>query len=1167
MSELKNSALLDTVIVHAKTAVNENSLLLTAEKFLTAVLDLMEDASFVSQNREELMPVLSRCEQNGVSLPKAKSELQRNVDLAVKTDAEEELALYMETKMAIARQMANDQQLDLLPLHTVLECIFASPSPIIETVFGKAEPAPNADDISMDLDLQSDIQALLQGEKTDTTGDCAGESTDIKGFAESEEPVETDDPKQAVSALTERVKNTQETLLSCIFGQDNAVSVFTTGYFQAELLAMTDKKRVRPRATFLFAGPPGVGKTFLAEKAAEILKRPFMRFDMSEYADKEANLEFCGADKVYKSAKPGNVTDFVANHPKCVLLFDEVEKAHLCVIHLFLQILDAGRLRDNYTDQEVSFSNAIIIFTTNAGKQLYENADNGDFSGVSRKVILNALQKDLNPETGAPFFPAAICSRFASGNVVMFNHIASHNLREIAKKEVLRHAENFEKEIGIKVEIEDAVYTALLFAEGGTADARTIRSRAETFFDDELFELFRLIASEKVASDIQDLEKISICVDLPQNNPELRVLFEHKETQSALVFAAEETVALCSAMNPDLTYIPVQDTASAVRVLHKQDIQFVLVDLTFGQMQTQQYLNFEDVASSARDFLHYMREQHRDLPIYILQTQARTYNEEERVSFLRQGVRGIVPLTAAEDVFKTEMHIICDNLHQQRSMTALAKANKMVMFETAQVLSADGKHAEIRLFDFAWHVAVDAEDTQNILSNISKPNVRFDQVIGAQDAKKELQYFVEYLKNPNKYLGTGVRAPKGVLLYGPPGTGKTMLAKAMASESDVTFITAEGNQFLKKYVGEGPDKVHELFRTARKYAPSILFVDEIDAIAKERRGGERAAAGEETLTAFLTEMDGFKNDPSRPVFVLAATNFDVESGHEKSLDPALMRRFDRRVYIDLPNREDRLQFIRLKLESHSAFEISEKMVESIAIRSTGMSLAALDSAFELALRSAIRDGNLKVTDAILEEAFETFNSGEAKKWDLSLLERVARHEAGHAFLCWKGGETPSYVTIVARANHGGYMQHADNEGKAIYTKEELLAKIRTSLGGRAAELVYYGEKDGISTGASGDLASATNLAEQIICTYGMDASFGLAVANAHNTNAGAISSEIRTAVNRILHEELQTAVQLISENRDRIDALVQVLMTKNHLTGSEIQAVFEQKSQSVGETV
>lgn len=300
-------------------------------------------------------------------------------------------------------------------------------------------------------------------------------------------------------------------------------------------------------------------------------------------------------------------------------------------------------------------------------------------------------------------------------------------------------------------------------------------------------------------------------------------------------------------------------------------------------------------------------------------------------------------------------------------------------------------------------------------------------------------------------------------------------------------------------------------------------------------------------------MDGFVNDSSKPVFVLAATNFDVEPGKDKSLDPALMRRFDRRVYIDLPNKDDRIRFLKMKIEKNHALDISNTRIDNIAMRATGMSLAELDSVVELALRSAIREGSTSVNDAILEEAFETFNSGEVKKWDVSQLERVARHEAGHAFLCWLSGETPSYLTIVARGNHGGYMQHAEQEGKAIYTKDELLARIRTSLGGRAAEIAYYGERDGISTGASGDLASATNVAQQIVCTYGMDDEFGLAVVHGAVASNGTMSVEVRASVNRILKEQMSEAVKLISENKDKIDSLVEELMSKNHLNGSEIE--------------
>lgn len=1154
MAEMKNSALLDRIIERAKNLGDAGPSPLSAARFLVAVADGMDGSADYGETGD-FSALLLWANQNDGSLAAMKKRLMQQITGRKAGFAE---SLSMQKMILTAKKNAEKQRAESLSPEILLACVLESPdasvAPSGEETQEKpdqhgflseeptSEPTGDAEEKGSEKpeksteQLERDLDTLLQ--------ELLHEKTEESGQSTS---------KNAVKDMTDRIKTMRNTLLDSVYGQDHAVSVFTSGYFQAELLAMTDRKRVRPRATFLFAGPPGVGKTFLAEKAAEVLGLPFMRFDMSEYADKEANLEFCGSDKVYKNAKAGNVTGFVEAHPECVLLFDEIEKANICVIHLFLQLLDAGRLRDNFTDNEVSFSGAVIIFTTNAGRQLYEGVEGGDFSGLSRKVILKALQKDVNDATGAPLFPAAICSRFASGNVVMFNHISAHNLREIAKKEVLRHAKNFADEIGIRVEIDEKVYTALLYAEGGTADARMIRSRAESFFDGELFELFRLIASERVKTDITDLEKVSFTVKLPDDQPEVRALFDNGGSTAFLTVAADDVFSACREKAPGACFLQGKSWEEVHALLHKKDVGAVLIHLAYGRKGEQKYLNAEDEASLGHDILLKVLEEHAEMPVYLLQTGKKGLNEEEKASFLQSGVRGVVSLDGA---FAAEMQKIGEGVCRQRGMALLAKSNRLVSFQSAQSLSRDGKKATVTLYGFRMSVAVEAEDSHNILSGVSKPDVRFDQVIGAEGAKKELRYFVSYLKDPKKYAESGLRAPRGVLLYGPPGTGKTMLAKAMAGESDVTFITAEGNQFLKKYVGEGPEKVHELFRTARKYAPAIIFVDEIDAIAKERRGGERAAAGEETLTAFLTEMDGFSVDPSKPVFVLAATNFNVEPGGDRSLDPALMRRFDRRVYIDLPSKEERMRYMHLKISGNRAFAVSEEELENLAVRSTGMSLAELESVFELSLRSAIRDGDCRVSDEILEESFETFSGGERKKWDVSQLERVARHEAGHALLCYLSGETPSYVTVVARADHGGYMQHGDPEGKQIYTKEELLARIRTSLGGRAAEIVYYGPEDGVSTGPSGDLASATETAKRMVCVYGMDNGMGLATIDTASLCSDALLANVHEAVNRILSEEMEKAVKAVKENRKKIDALVSALMAQNHLSGPQITEIF-----------
>lgn len=1154
MENIKNSSFLESVLSRAKGMAST----LTAELFLVALIEMLEDASSADPEIAETKNLLSKypfCMESARALAEKKKSSPLEDSLSD--------GIYMQKKLDRAKTQASEKGLTAITTTVLLGVILEDPSASIRSLMESTE-THETPLTSGGSSLVAALDSML-GKKSSSAGgvekDHAEADDETVSSPQDSMPVEKD-PKRVredMDALVADVKRIRTELQNEVFGQDHAISVFMNGYFQARMLAMTDHSRTRPQATFLFAGPSGVGKTLLAEKAARSLHLPFMRFDMSEYADKEANLEFCGSDKVYKGAKAGNVTEFVSKNPQCVLLFDEIEKAHITVIHLFLQMLDAGRLRDNFTDKEVSFTNAIIILTTNAGKQLYTDSEIGNLSTVPRKVIIHALEKDVNPETNVPYFPGAICSRFASGNVVMFNHIGAHDLHTIAKKEIGRHIDNIEKKTGIRFEIDERVYTALLLSEGSKADARTIRARSESFIMSELHELLRMLATDKAHTSLSTITMIRIGTDLFHAKTEVTSLFENHEKTRLLVLASDRAVCSCSDALPSMDIVGVHTLSEAIGVIKNQEFDCILLDMCYGIAEGMpSSLNVEDLDSPARDFFKFLRDNRLQTPVYLLEEKASQLDEEDIISFMRQGMRGAIRLSDGTNALRARITSIAQGLYQQASMNKLAKENKLITFETAQTVTADGSAAQILLFDFETRMAVDSEDAGSILSGVSKPNVKFDDVLGAKDAKKELTYFVEYLRNPKKYMGTGVKAPRGILLYGPPGTGKTMLAKAMACEAGVTFLAAEGNQFLKRYVGEGPEAVHELFRTARKYAPSILFIDEIDAIAKERRGSDGSGAvAEEILTAFLTEMDGFVSDTTRPVFVLAATNFDIEPGSAKSLDPALMRRFDRRIYIDLPDKADRIRFLNMAVDKNKALELTGDMIDNIAMRSTGMSLAQLDSVVELALRSAIRDGSTKVTDAIFEEAFETFNSGDVKKWDPSQLRRVAYHEAGHAFLCWQSGETPSYLTIVARGSHGGYMQHADNEGKAIVTKDELLARIRTSLGGRASEIVFYGDRDGISTGASGDLSSATKTAYHLICTYGMDESFGLASLSALGVTSETAGREVREAINRLLKEQMELAIASVRENAHKINALVEVLLVKNHMLGTEIDEILK----------
>lgn len=959
-------------------------------------------------------------------------------------------------------------------------------------------------------------------------------------FSAKNEDLNTEYSDKSIVEITTTVKELQKSLCEVVLGQDNAINTFAEGYFKALLSIKVDKKRTKPLATYLFAGSPGVGKTFLSEQIAKKLNLPYMRFDMSEYCDKEANLEFIGTDKAYKNGKCGNVTGFVEKNPKCVILFDEIEKAHINVIHLFLQMLDSGFLRDNYTDTEVPFKDAIIIFTTNAGKQLYENSEE-NLSVIPRSVVIDALSKDINPVTKTPYFPAAICSRFASGNVVMFNSIKTPELYKIAKKEILRSADNIESGVGIKTIIDESVYAALLFAEGTKLDARTIKSRAENFILTELYELLRF-ASEKSNCNIKSLH---IKSELPCGQAEIDSLFYNNGKLNVLLFSNESIAKKCEKHLSFCNIISTESIADAKNILKNNNVSLVLIDPSFEEIKNFLYLDREDFDSTQRDFRKYLQDSSFDVPTYLILDTGFKLSKEEKISFTSKGIKGFFEISENKiAAFVDDIKTLCNEIHIQNSINYLSRNNKCIKFETKQ--SFAGGNCEIVLYDFKFEVSVNAEDKDLIVSDLTRPNESFDDVFGANDAKEELSYFVDYLKNPNKYKKYGVKSPKGVLLYGPAGTGKTMLAKAMAGESGVTFIATEGNKFVNRYVGEGKNAVHRLFSIARKYAPTIIFIDEIDVIAKERNG--LGNVDESVLTAFFTEMDGFANNSKKPVFVLAATNYNVNPGTTKSLDSAFVRRFDRSIFVDLPSKRDRIDYINNKIKHNKIFNLTDNIIENIAVRSTGMSFSSLEAVFETSLRLALRKNLEIVTDDLLEEAFEITCHGEEKQWDKEQLLRVARHECGHALLYFINGNTPSYLTIVARGNHGGYMQQGDIESKVNYTKQEMLFDIQTSLAGRAAEIVYYGESDGVSTGAASDLKRATEIARSIICDYGMDSEIGLAYISKEEP----LPEKINKRTNEILLSELENAVKTIEENKHLLDNLVDELMKKDRLTGKEI---------------
>lgn len=443
----------------------------------------------------------------------------------------------------------------------------------------------------------------------------------------------------------------------------------------------------------------------------------------------------------------------------------------------------------------------------------------------------------------------------------------------------------------------------------------------------------------------------------------------------------------------------------------------------------------------------------------------------------------------------------------------------------------------------------------------SSEGIRFDDVAGEDEAKESLSEIVEYLHDPSKYKNIGATMPKGILLVGPPGTGKTMLAKAVAGESNVPFFSMSGSEFVEMFVGMGASKVRDLFKQAKEKAPCIVFIDEIDAIGQKRDsrlGGNDER--EQTLNQLLTEMDGFEDNTG--VVILAATN------RPESLDPALTRpgRFDRRVPVELPDlkgREDILKVHAKKVKTDNNIDYGK--VARMASGASGAELANIIN--EAALR-AVRDGRKCVTQADLEESIEVVIAGYQKKNAILTDEEkkiVAYHEIGHALVAARQTDSAPVqkITIVPRTSGAlGYTMQVEEGNHYLMSKEELENKIATLTGGRAAEELIFNSS---STGASNDIEQATKIARAMITRYGMSDDFDMvAMETVTNQYLGgdttlACSAQTQAEIDRevvaLVRKQHEKALEILRENKGKLDELAGYLYEKETITGEEFMDI------------
>ncbi len=1014
---------------------------------------------------------------------------------------------------------------------------------VIQIINGDYEPSMNYFSVEK---IKRFFPQKENEDKPKTERKNVREKSLVPSFLKSNKTEETGKLRQ----ISESILYTKEVLKDDLIGQDTAIKQILDGLMDV-FMSPTANRRNSPAGIFFLAGPSGVGKTMASQLLAKGLKRECSIIDMTAYQGETDYFQLIGTDKSYRNGHEGIITTEVKYNKRVVLLFDEIEKASTRTQNIFLQILNSGEYTDEYTHELIDCRETIMIFTSNAGKLLYEGKDS--LSTIPKSVLKEAILKEYKTDSRGDkkaIISEPLLSRFMSNTVVMFDNIDVYNLEKLSRKHIQAVCKEYSEILDIRIKPDDNQPLLFLYNIGGSLDARIASGRSREFVKQGIQEAIRQIGNRPDL--FENAKSIEFKIDIPKV-PDIKKLFVSKD--KVRFYLVCESEYQNRYINSGKGYEIIPGTCDINDIPRDQLFDAVIVDpFTENRKKSDTNIGLEDRDIPGVNLIKNLIEEKINVPVYLLSTLENPISATDEESFINNGIRGVVKIED-ENSIETEFDDLAKKLYMISQYNKISGRGLIIDYDISIECKDNSDSVIIRYYNLRKKQAVDSVTGQAVLSDDERPGVTFEDVIGAEHAKEELRYYVGYLKDPAKHMRKGDAPARGILMYGPPGTGKTLLARATAGESDCTFFQLNATEFLDSNVGAGEEKVRELFAKARKYAPSIIFIDEIDSIGKTRfREGSNDYI-HSILTTLFTEMDGFDTHGGDPVFVLAATNYGVRGENSLELDPGLTRRFNNRVYVELPKRDDREKYLEYICKKKGYKKITKKGISNMADRTVGRSLAELEQVVDLMHRNAMRK-DVDESDNLLSDALDEYLYGARKKNDEEYYKKTAVHEAGHAYISWKCGVMPSYVTIVSRGSFGGYMRSGESEDKAEYSSGELREKIRTLLAGRVSEQEFYGE-DELNTGVSSDLQKASDLAMSMVRLYGMDGD-NFCLSDDKWFLFPSSTAYVERA-KEIISEETENCKKLVHEGRAMIQKIADKLCENSFLTEEQLKEILEEK--------